>query len=141
MRADGDPLVNAWFRCCGRLRRYRQLFLTPKRASRAADPVLRGSAAVTRPSGRSAGYRVLPGLHLAANSLKASLNELGGGTPFRSIDARRLCAASLSAGRLIGYLEALEATDRRLAQAVAGEMMDVIASVESVRRQFERESG
>ena len=83
----------------------------------------------------------MPGLHLAANSLKASLNELGSGAPFRSIDARRLCATSLCAGRLIGYLEALEATDRRLAQTVAGELMDVLVSIETVRRQFERESG
>jgi len=83
----------------------------------------------------------LPGLHLAANSLKASLNELGSGAPFRSIDARRLCATSLCAGRLIGYLEALEATDRRLAQTVAGELTDVLVSIETVRRQFERESG
>lgn len=92
---------------------------------------------MTRPLGRSAGYRVLPGLHLAANSLKASLNELGGGAPFRSIDARRLCAASLHAGRLIGYLEALEATDRNLARRIAADLTDVIASVEEVRRTFE----
>ncbi len=96
---------------------------------------------MNRPAGRSAGYRVLPGLHLAANSLKASINELSIGAPFRSIDARRLCAASLSAGRLIGYLEALEATDRRLAQTVAGELTEVLASIEVVRRQFEHESG
>jgi len=96
---------------------------------------------LTRSEGRSAGYRVLPGLHLAANSLRASINELGTGAPFRSIDARRLCAASLCAGRLIGYLEALEATDRRLARAVADELTDVIASIDSVRRQFELESG
>jgi len=42
---------------------------------------------------------------------------------------------------LIGYLEALEATDRSLARAVADELMDVMASFETVRRQFERESG
>ena len=92
---------------------------------------------VRGPVGRSAGYRVLPGLHLAANSLKASLNELGGGAPFRSIDARRLCAASLNAGRLIGYLEALEATDRNLAQRIAGDLADVFTYVEEVRRNFE----
>jgi hypothetical protein len=87
--------------------------------------------------GRSAGYRVLPGLHLAANSLKASLNDLSGGAPFRSIDARRLCAASLNAGRVIGYLEALEATDRNLAQRIASDLTEVFASVEEVRRKFE----
>ena len=92
---------------------------------------------VTRSLGRSAGYRVLPGLHLAANSLKASLNELSGGAPFRSIDARRLCAASFSAGRLIGYLEALEATDKRLARVIADDLTEVMDSCDHVRRLFE----
>jgi hypothetical protein len=87
---------------------------------------------------RTPGYKVLPGLRLAANSLKASLHELGGGSPFRSIDTRRLCAASLDAGRLIGYLEALEATDRRLARQVSDDLTDVLASLDEVRRQFER---
>ena len=141
MEADSDPLVAAWSRCCRRMRQLRLFALAGKRSSGSAHSVLRDSAAVARPSGRSAGYRALPGLHLAANSLKASLNELSTGAPFRSIDARRLCAASLSAGRLIGYLEALEATDRRLAQTVAGELTDVLASIETVRRQFEHESG
>jgi hypothetical protein len=69
--------------------------------------------------------------------LKASLNELSAGAPFRSIDARRLCAASLHAGRVIGYLEALEATDRNLARRIAGDLSDVVACVEEVRRTFE----
>ncbi len=141
MEADSDPLVAAWSRCCRRMRQLRLFALVGKRSSVLAHPVYRGRAGLTRPSGRSAGYRVLPGLHLAASSLKASINELSIGAPFRSIDARRLCAASLSAGRLIGYLEALEATDRRLAQTVAGELTDVLASIETVRRQFEHESG
>ena|SRR5690348_4740124 len=90
---------------------------------------------------RSPGYRVLPGLRLAANSLKASIDELIiGGAPFRSIDTRRLCAASFDAGRLIGYVEALEATDRRLARQVAGELSEVLGSLDNVRRQFERRS-
>ncbi len=141
MRADRDRLVAAWSRCCRGRRRYRLFVTAATHSSGPANPVLRDSAVLARPSGRSAGYRVLPGLHLAANSLKASLNELGSGAPFRSIDARRLCATSLCAGRLIGYLEALEATDRRLAQTVAGELTDVLVSIETVRRQFERESG
>ncbi len=87
---------------------------------------------------RSPGYKVLPGLHLAVNSLKTSLHELGGGSPFRSIDTRRLCAASLDAGRLIGYLEALEATDRPLARQVADDLTDLLASLDELRRQFER---
>jgi hypothetical protein len=92
---------------------------------------------VTRSLERTPGYRVLPGLRLAANSLKASLHELGSGSPFRSIDTRRLCAASLDAGRLIGYLEALEATDRRLAREVADDLTEVLASLDEVRRQFD----
>jgi len=92
---------------------------------------------VPRSVTRSPGYRVLPGLQLAANSLKASLDELNGGSPFRSVDTRRLCAASMDAGRLIGYLEALEATDRRLAQQVAIDLIDVVEVVDKVRRQFE----
>ena len=95
---------------------------------------------VTNTLDRTPGYKVLPGLRLAANSLKASLHELGGGSPFRSIDTRRLCAASLDAGRLIGYLEALEATDRRLARQVSDDLADVLASLDDVRRQFERRS-
>src|SRR6266571_5502129 len=95
---------------------------------------------VTRSLDRSPGYKVLPGLRLAANSLKASLHELGSGTPFRSIDTRRLCAASLDAGRLIGYLEALEATDRRLARQVADDLTEVMGSLDEVKRQFERRS-
>jgi len=102
------------------------------------EPVV---AAANEPAARlprkSAGYRMLPGLHIAANSLKANLSELGRGAPFRSIDVRRLCAASLSAGRLIGYLEALEATDRNLARAVAGDLSEVIESVDRVRKEFE----
>ena len=141
MRSKGDRRVGARGRSCRLLRRYTLFMRAANRSSRLANPVIRGSGALTRPPGRSAGYRVLPGLHLAANSLRSSLNELGSGAPFRSIDARRLCAASLSAGRLIGYLEALEATDRSLARAVADELMDVMASFETVRRQFERESG
>jgi hypothetical protein len=89
---------------------------------------------------RTNGYKVLPGLRLAANSLRASLHELGGGSPFPSIDTRRLCAASLDAGRLIGYLEALEATDRRLARKVTDELTDVLADLDEVRRQFDRRS-
>jgi hypothetical protein len=95
---------------------------------------------VTTGLDRAPGYKVLPGLRLAANSLRASLHELGGGSPFRSIDTRRLCAASLDAGRLIGYLEALEATDRRLARKVADELTDVLADLDEVRRQFDRRS-
>jgi hypothetical protein len=41
---------------------------------------------------------------------------------------------------LIGYLEALEATDRRLARQVSDDLTDVMASLEDVRRQFERHS-
>jgi hypothetical protein len=90
---------------------------------------------------RSPGYRVLPGLRLAANSLRASIDDLTvGGSPFRSIDTRRLCAASFDAGRLIGYMEALEATDRGLARQVAGELSEVLDSLDDVRRQFERRS-
>jgi hypothetical protein len=96
-----------------------------------------GNEPAARLTRRSAGYRMLPGLHIAANSLQANLNELGRGAPFRSIDVRRLCAASLSAGRLIGYLEALEATDRRLARAVAGDLSKMLESVERVRKEFE----
>jgi hypothetical protein len=96
---------------------------------------------VTNSLDRSPGYKVLPGLRLAANSLRTSLQELGGGSPFRSIDTRRLCAASLDAGRLIGYLEALEATDRRLARQVSDDLTDVMASLDDVRHQFERRSG
>ena len=90
---------------------------------------------------RSPGYRVLPGVRLAANSLKASIDELSiAGAPFRSIDTRRLCAASFDAGRLIGYMEALEATDRGLARQVADELSEVLGSLDNVRRQFERRS-
>jgi hypothetical protein len=95
---------------------------------------------VTRSLDRTPGYKVLPGLRLAANSFKASLRELRGGEPFRSIDTRRLCAASLNAGRLIGYLEALEATDRRLARQVADDLTEVLISLDEVRSQFERRS-
>ncbi len=97
-----------------------------------------GSEPAAALSRRSAGYRMLPGLRVAADSLKDNLNELRRGVPFRSIDVRRLCAAFLSAGRLIGYLEALEATDRRLASTVAGDLADVIEAVARVRKEFER---
>jgi hypothetical protein len=84
--------------------------------------------------------RFLPSV-LVANSLKASIDELCiGGAPFRSIDTRRLCAASYYAGRLVGYMEALEATDRRLARQVASELSEVLDSLDNVRRQFERRS-
>ena len=86
---------------------------------------------------RSPGYRALPGLRRAAHSLQASMRELGAAAPMRSVDAERLCAASFSAGRLVGYLEALEATDAPLAQAVAGELGETIESVDDVRRRFQ----
>lgn len=90
---------------------------------------------------RSPGYKALPGLRVAANTFKATLDGLDAGNrPFRSIDAHRLCAAALDAGRLIGYLEALEATDRRLAQTVASDLTDVLASLEVLRQRFERRS-
>lgn len=86
----------------------------------------------------SIAHRMIPGLHLAASSLEAAIAQLTRGAPFRSVDARRLCAASLSAGRLIGYLEALEATDARLAASVIDELEPVFDSVEDVRRQFQQ---
>jgi hypothetical protein len=96
---------------------------------------------MARTAYRSPGYKALPGLRVAANTFKASLDELDAGNrPFRSIDAHRLCAAALEAGRLIGYLEALEATDRRLAQTVASDLTDVLASLEVLRQRFERRS-
>jgi len=100
----------------------------------------RGRGSVGR-VGRSPGYRALPGLRLAAISLRVSMRELGGSAASHIVDARRLCAASFSAGKLVGYLEALEATDARLARAVAGELQDTIESVEDVRQRFERGTG
>jgi hypothetical protein len=82
--------------------------------------------------------RALPGLHLAAHSLQANMRELIAAAPLRSVDVRRLCAASFSAGRVIGYLEALEATDQRLARAVASELGEALESVDDARRRFER---
>jgi len=84
----------------------------------------------------SVANRMLPGLHLAVRSLQATIADLTRGAPFPSVDTRRLCAASLSAGRLIGYLEALEATDVTLAASIAAELEPVFAVVEDVRRQF-----
>jgi hypothetical protein len=37
-------------------------------------------------------------------------------------------------------MEALEATDRRLARQVASELSEVLDSLDNVRRQFERRS-
>jgi len=99
----------------------------------------RGRGSVGR-AGRSPGYNTLPGLRLAAISLRVTMRELGGAAASQIVDARRLCAASFSAGKLVGYLEALEATDSRLARAVSGELQDTIESVEEVRRRFERGS-
>jgi hypothetical protein len=82
--------------------------------------------------------RMIPGLHLAARSLQAAIAELTRGAPFPSVDARRLCTASLNAGRLIGYLEALEAADARVAASVIDELEPVFDSVEDVRRQFQQ---
>lgn len=87
--------------------------------------------------GRSPGYQALPGLRMAAISLQASMHELGASAPSHTADATRLCAASFSAGKLVGYLEALQATDARLAGAVAGELRETIEAVDDVRRRFE----
>lgn len=92
-------------------------------------------------AGRSTTNRAMAGLHLAARSLQASMYELGGTASSSSIDARRLCAVSLSAGRLVGYVEALEATDLRLAYAVARDLKEVIAAIEDVRRRLEYAGG
>jgi hypothetical protein len=88
-----------------------------------------------------AARRALEGLHVAARSLQASVYDLGGTTPSGFVDARRLCAVSLSAGRLVGYLEALEATDQRLAPSLARDVEQVIATFEDVRRRFEHAAG
>ena len=110
----------------------------PVSALRAAA---RHRTVVARAVNPSPAYRALPGLRVAANSLRASLDALNaGGRPFRSIDTHRLCAAALDAGRLIGYLEALEATDRMVARMVADDLTDVLTSLECVRSQFERRS-
>jgi hypothetical protein len=89
-----------------------------------------------RESDRPLGERVLPGLHLAVRCLQRSMQDLCNGAPFPSIDTRRLCAASLSAGRVIGYLEALEAADITIAREMARELEGAFRSVEAVRRQF-----
>lgn len=65
------------------------------------------------------------------------MRDLGGRTPGPFVDAGRLCAASFSAGRLVGYMEALEAADEKLARAVEGELAQAIESVADVRRKFE----
>ena len=85
-------------------------------------------------------HRMLPGLHLAARSLQATIADLTLGAPFPSVDARRLCTASLSAGRLIGYLEALEVADVALARSVATDLQPVLESLEDVRRQFRHQA-
>ena len=64
------------------------------------------------------------------------MGELGAAVSSVGVDARRLCSASFSAGRLIGYIEAIEATDRQLAGAMESELRDAMASVDDVRRLF-----
>ena len=80
---------------------------------------------------------MLSGLRLAANSLEASMGDLSASAPTRRVDVRRLCAASFSAGRLVGYMEALEASDAGLASTMAVELQRTLRSVDDVRRRFE----
>jgi len=64
------------------------------------------------------------------------MDELGAAVSSIGVDARRLCSASFSAGRLIGYIEAIEATDQQLAGTLERELRDAMASVDDVRRLF-----
>lgn len=54
----------------------------------------------------------------------------------RSVDVRRLCAASYSAGRLVGYMEALSAADATLARQAASEVEGAMRALDAVRDTF-----
>lgn len=81
-------------------------------------------------------FAALHGLRSAADSLDASVHDLAESPPTASVDVQRLCLASFSAGRLVGYLEALAATDAMLARQACSELGDVMASVDAVRARF-----
>ena len=91
-------------------------------------------------AGRSRAFSALHGLRRAADSLDASMHGLVEAPGAAPIDVERLCTASYSAGRLVGYLEALAATDAGLAQQAALELGDVMASVDAVREKFKTAS-
>jgi hypothetical protein len=59
----------------------------------------------------------------------------------RTVDARALCDASFSAGRLVGYLEALEATNHTLALTVVHDLAETFASVDDARQAVEQDAG
>ncbi len=81
-------------------------------------------------------HAALPGLRLAAHSLEATMHELGESRRSGSVDVLRLCAASYSAGRLVGYMEALAAADSTLARLAATELEGAMRAVDAVRETF-----
>jgi len=90
-----------------------------------------GRIALRRP------HATLPGLRLAAQSLETSMRDLMSGAEGpRSVDVQRLCAASYSAGRLVGYMEALSATDANLARQAASELEGAMRALDAVRETF-----
>jgi len=89
---------------------------------------------------RSHGFAAMHGLRRAADSLDVYMHNLVDVPGAASLDVERLCGASFSAGRLVGYLEALAATDAALAQQAASELGDVMASVDAVREKFKTAS-
>ena len=86
---------------------------------------------------RAHAFGALHGLRTAADSLASSVHGLAELREADSVDVQRLCTASFSAGRLVGYLEALAATDIVLARQAAAELGDVMASVDAVTQKFE----
>lgn len=87
--------------------------------------------------GAATQLKVVSAFRAVTLSLRESLTKLGEEQPGLEFNSRRLCAVSLSAGRVIGYLEALELIDRKLAESVAYEALDVIRTLEIARLRFE----
>ena len=81
----------------------------------------------------------LPGLRLAAHCLEASMQELRDSRRSGSeVDLQRLFTASYSAGRLVGYMEALAAADSTLARTAAAELEGAMQAVDAVRETFRK---
>lgn len=91
-----------------------------------------GGGGLTSSSSRSRAFAAMHGLRQAADSLDACVHGLAVHDA-KSVDVEQLCSVSYSAGRVVGYLEALSATDAVLARQAASELGDVMASVDAVK--------
>lgn len=78
---------------------------------------------------------LLSGLRAASLAFQTSLRNLGQEAGPGALTTRQLSETSVAAGRLMGYLEALEATNRAPQRTVALEIIAVMDEVQAFLRQ------